>query len=274
MSIFRAGLKKISIISGRKNPAHDHPTGRIGPQFSGWARAGPGLGRAARAFLCKTTKNNISGGARAKFFFTAFKISAHARPVRFVGGPGAGRAQACGPGRAGLKMLRYRSRAPAFAYLTATTVNASPVILEDERTQDGETAAQKTECLRKNIDRARRCLEASRTNQRRDEEDNGDEYNHSESSLPCWRWRCCTRGTRNIHRHRLEDDISTDLSGHNVYMTPKENHIVLNEEQMPLKTPGLRRLQALVSATATQANRIIDPSPLIERGEMGNMRRP
>jgi hypothetical protein len=35
----RAGLKKISVFSGRKNPAYDHPTGRIGPQFSGRARA-------------------------------------------------------------------------------------------------------------------------------------------------------------------------------------------------------------------------------------------
>jgi hypothetical protein len=49
----RAGsgrAEKNSVISGRKNPAHDHPTGRIGPQFSGRARAGPGLGRAARVF--------------------------------------------------------------------------------------------------------------------------------------------------------------------------------------------------------------------------------
>jgi hypothetical protein len=36
LSIFRAGpgsrrAEKNSVISGRKNPAHDHPTGRIGP---------------------------------------------------------------------------------------------------------------------------------------------------------------------------------------------------------------------------------------------------
>jgi hypothetical protein len=50
-SIFRAGPgSNFFVISGRKNPAHDHPTGRVGPQFSGWARAGPGLGRTARAF--------------------------------------------------------------------------------------------------------------------------------------------------------------------------------------------------------------------------------
>jgi hypothetical protein len=50
LGIFWVGLKKNSVISGRKNPAHDHPTGRVGPQFSGRARAGPGLGRAACAF--------------------------------------------------------------------------------------------------------------------------------------------------------------------------------------------------------------------------------
>jgi hypothetical protein len=37
-------------FSGRENPAHDRPMGRVGPQFSGHTRAGPGLGRAACAF--------------------------------------------------------------------------------------------------------------------------------------------------------------------------------------------------------------------------------
>jgi hypothetical protein len=46
LSIFRAGpgsgrVKIFSVISGRKNPAYDHPTRRVGPQFSDWA----GLGR-------------------------------------------------------------------------------------------------------------------------------------------------------------------------------------------------------------------------------------
>jgi hypothetical protein len=45
LSIFGAGLKKNSVISGRKNPAHDHPTGRVGPQFSGRARAWAGRPR-------------------------------------------------------------------------------------------------------------------------------------------------------------------------------------------------------------------------------------
>jgi hypothetical protein len=31
VSIFRVGLKKIPVISGQKNLAYDHPTGRIGP---------------------------------------------------------------------------------------------------------------------------------------------------------------------------------------------------------------------------------------------------
>jgi hypothetical protein len=38
----------------------------------------------------KTTKNNISGWARAQKIFAGFKISAHARPVRFADGSGPG----------------------------------------------------------------------------------------------------------------------------------------------------------------------------------------
>jgi hypothetical protein len=50
LSIFGPGrvqavLKKISVISGRKNPAHDHPTGRVEPQFSVRARAWAGRPR-------------------------------------------------------------------------------------------------------------------------------------------------------------------------------------------------------------------------------------
>jgi hypothetical protein len=99
--------EKCSVTAGQKNPAHDHPTGCIGPQFSGRARARPGLGRAARAFYSvKQIKTAFRAGLGPKKIFAGFKISAHARPVRFVGGPDAG--QACGPGRAGLKMLKYR----------------------------------------------------------------------------------------------------------------------------------------------------------------------
>jgi hypothetical protein len=100
LSIFRARpgsgrAEKNSVISGRNNPAHDHPTGRIRPQFSGRARAGPGLGRAARVFYSvKQIKTTFRAGHGPKKF-AGFKISAHARPVRFVGGPGAGRV---GPG--------------------------------------------------------------------------------------------------------------------------------------------------------------------------------
>jgi hypothetical protein len=96
LSIFRAGLgsgraEKNSVISGRKNPAHDHPTGRIRPQFSCRAQARPGLGRATRVFYSvKQLKTAFQVGLMPKKIFTGFKISAHARPVRLVGGPGPG----------------------------------------------------------------------------------------------------------------------------------------------------------------------------------------
>jgi hypothetical protein len=78
------------------------PLGASGLNF----RARPGLGRAARAFYSvKQLKTAFRARLGPKNFFAGFKISAHARPVRFVGGPGPGRAS--GPGRAGLKMLRY-----------------------------------------------------------------------------------------------------------------------------------------------------------------------
>jgi hypothetical protein len=64
---FEAELKKFFVISGRKNPTHDHPTGRVGPQFSGWARVGPGLGRAARAFYSvKQLKQHFGPGSGQK----------------------------------------------------------------------------------------------------------------------------------------------------------------------------------------------------------------
>jgi hypothetical protein len=44
----RAG--KNPVVSDRENPAHDRPTERVGSQFLGRARAGSGLGQAARAF--------------------------------------------------------------------------------------------------------------------------------------------------------------------------------------------------------------------------------
>jgi hypothetical protein len=51
-----------------------------------------GLGRAARAFYSvKQLKTAFRAGLEPNFF-AGFKISAHARPVRFAGGPGAGRA--------------------------------------------------------------------------------------------------------------------------------------------------------------------------------------
>jgi hypothetical protein len=57
-------------------------------------RARPKLGRAARAFYSvKQLKTAFQAWLGPKKF-TDFKISAHARPVRFVGGPGAGQALA------------------------------------------------------------------------------------------------------------------------------------------------------------------------------------
>jgi hypothetical protein len=55
LSIPRAGpgsgrAEKSPGFSDRENHAHDRPMGCVGPQFSGWARVGPGLGRATRAF--------------------------------------------------------------------------------------------------------------------------------------------------------------------------------------------------------------------------------
>jgi hypothetical protein len=78
----RAGLKKISVISGRKNPAHD----LVGPR--------PRPGRAARAFYSvKQLKTVFRTGIGPKKFFADFKISAHARPVRFLARAWRGRAQ-------------------------------------------------------------------------------------------------------------------------------------------------------------------------------------
>jgi hypothetical protein len=64
--------------------------GRVVPQFSGLARV---WAVRLRVLHCKITKNRISGRARAKKNFAGFKISAHTRPVRFVGGHGAGQAR-------------------------------------------------------------------------------------------------------------------------------------------------------------------------------------
>jgi hypothetical protein len=60
-------------------------------------RLGPGLGRPSARLLCKIAKNSISGWARAKIFFSGCKICAHPHLVK----------SASGPGRVGLKMLKY-----------------------------------------------------------------------------------------------------------------------------------------------------------------------
>jgi hypothetical protein len=65
-------------------------------------RVGLGFGRAARVFYSvKQLKTAFRVGLGPKFFFAGFNISAHARSVRFVGGPGAGRTRAGRAGRAG-----------------------------------------------------------------------------------------------------------------------------------------------------------------------------
>jgi hypothetical protein len=79
--------------------------GRVGPQFWGRARAGPRLRQAARAFYSvKELKTSFRIRIGPKKIFRGLKISAHARPVKFMGG--LDRGWASGPGRARLKMLR------------------------------------------------------------------------------------------------------------------------------------------------------------------------
>jgi hypothetical protein len=103
LSIFRAGLKRFCYFGPKKFLPMTIPLEASSLNF----QAGLGLGRAARAFYrVKQLKTAFRVGLRPKKFFAGFKISAHSRPVRFVGGPGAGRA------RAGLKMLRYNDAAP------------------------------------------------------------------------------------------------------------------------------------------------------------------
>jgi hypothetical protein len=70
-----------------------------------WAGLGPGLGLGGPpAFYSVKQLKTAFWAELGPIFFAGFKIYAHARPVRFVGGSGASRARA-GPGRAGLKML-------------------------------------------------------------------------------------------------------------------------------------------------------------------------
>jgi hypothetical protein len=93
-SIFRAGrvrvgLKKILLFRSEKIIPMIIPLDVSGLNF----RAGPELGRAARVFYSvKQLKTSFRVGLGKKKF-AGFKISARARPVRFVGGPGAARAQ-------------------------------------------------------------------------------------------------------------------------------------------------------------------------------------
>jgi hypothetical protein len=62
-------------------------------------RAEPRLGWPARTFYSVKQLKIAFRPASGQFFFAGFKISAHARLVSFVGGPGVGRARV-GSGRA------------------------------------------------------------------------------------------------------------------------------------------------------------------------------
>jgi hypothetical protein len=87
---FGPGSKKFLLFRAEKILLMTIPLDASGLNF----RAELGLGRAARAFYSvKQLKTAFRAGLGPKKFFAGFKISAHARPVRFMGGPGAGRAQ-------------------------------------------------------------------------------------------------------------------------------------------------------------------------------------
>jgi hypothetical protein len=93
---FGLGSKKFLLFRTEKILLMTIPLDASGLNF----QAGPGLGRAGRAFYSvKQLKTAFHAGLGPKKIFTGFKISAHARPVRFVGGPDASRARA-GSGRA------------------------------------------------------------------------------------------------------------------------------------------------------------------------------
>jgi hypothetical protein len=72
------------------------PLDASGLNFQAGLGPGPGLGGPPTHFFSvKQLKTAFRVGLRPKTFFADFKISAHARSVRFVGGPSAGRV---GPG--------------------------------------------------------------------------------------------------------------------------------------------------------------------------------
>jgi hypothetical protein len=97
VSIFRVGLgrKFFLLFRAEKILPMTIPLDASGLNF--WV----GLGRATCAFYSvKQLKTTFRAGLGPKKKFAGFKISAHARPVRFVGGPGVGRARAGPAGRA------------------------------------------------------------------------------------------------------------------------------------------------------------------------------
>jgi hypothetical protein len=72
LSIARAGPGQKTRSFCWENSAHDRPLGRAGPQFSGRAQAGLGLGRAARIFCSvKWIKTTFQARLGSKFFLQA-----------------------------------------------------------------------------------------------------------------------------------------------------------------------------------------------------------
>jgi hypothetical protein len=102
---FSGRAEKNSVISGRKNPAHDHPTGRVGLQFSGRAQAEPGLGRATRVFYSvKQLRTTFRVGLGQKKFREIQDLYPHPSS-KIRGGPGSGRASGPGSKCSGIIML-------------------------------------------------------------------------------------------------------------------------------------------------------------------------
>ena len=104
---FKLGQKKTRLFSAKKCPVHDRPIRRVGPIFSGLARAGPGPGRPTRA-LCnvKQLKYIFRAGLGPSNFFLGSKISAHALSSKVRGRAKTRRARTGPVGWAGLDLLR------------------------------------------------------------------------------------------------------------------------------------------------------------------------
>jgi hypothetical protein len=103
LSIFRAGSgrKKFMLFRAKKNPAHDHPTGCIEPQFSGRARPGLGLGRAARTlYSVKQLKTTFRVGLGPQKISRALRSLCPRPSSKVRGRAGLGPGLRAGPSRA------------------------------------------------------------------------------------------------------------------------------------------------------------------------------